>query len=240
MMTENAEREKRREKARRLKQSFELLRLCKETLENEGATWEKSKERRELEKQRLCRVQEGQTKKEALIQKREKEQLQRKITDSLATLPKNRQILLLREEERERLILLQEAKKEIWKRWRQRKGRGMKMNEIKQKDSAEDMERKLGKIEAEVERYHQELQAKELELKAKKDRKKRKEQKEKQWEMMRWLVSYIETNKEAWQKRRQEEIREREQQEAAEEWRLLTKEQRIEKLKGEEAEVRKT
>ena len=71
MMTENAEREKRRKKARRLKQSFELLRLCKETLENEGATWEKSKERRELEKQRLCRVQEGQTKKEALIQKRE-------------------------------------------------------------------------------------------------------------------------------------------------------------------------
>ena len=165
--------------------------------------------------------------------------MQRKITDSLATLPKNRQILLLREEERERLILLQEAKKEIWKRWRQRKGRGMKMNEIKQKDSAEDMERKLRRIEAEVERYHQELQTKELELKANKDRKKRKEQKEKQWEMMRWLVSYIETNKEAWEKRRQEEIREREQQEAEEEWRLLTKEQRIEKLKGEEAEVRK-
>ena len=46
-----------------------------------------------------------------------------KITETLEQLPKNTQILIEREEEKRKRILLQDAKQELWKRWRQRKGR---------------------------------------------------------------------------------------------------------------------
>ena len=44
------------EKAKKIKQSYELLNLCRKTLETEGITWKKSKERRELERTRLERI----------------------------------------------------------------------------------------------------------------------------------------------------------------------------------------
>ena len=112
-------------------------------------TWTKSKERRDLEKSRQSRIREGQAKKEALLEKREKEKIQLKITQNLALLPKNRQILLQREEEREKRMLLQETKKDMWRRWRQKKGRGTKETQGRQ-DPRESQEEKLLKIEAEV------------------------------------------------------------------------------------------
>ena len=134
--------EKRIQKAKRMHQSYELMRLCRKTLETEGITWAKSKERRELERSKELRLSEGQ--KKLLVEKREKETIQRKITENLALLPKNRQILLQREEEKERKMLLQETKKELWKRWRQRKGRGMR---DPVRDDKATLEQKLNKIE---------------------------------------------------------------------------------------------
>ena len=48
---------------------------------------------------------------------------QRKITETLEKLPENRRILVERELEKERRMNLKEAKEEIWKRWRQSKGK---------------------------------------------------------------------------------------------------------------------
>ena len=49
---EDLERKKRIEKAARLEKSYELLRLCRETLKAEGETWQISKARRELEREK--------------------------------------------------------------------------------------------------------------------------------------------------------------------------------------------
>ena len=63
------------------------------------------------------------------------------------------------------------------------------------------------------------------------DKKRRKEKKEKHWDMMKWVVAFIDENKEAWDQRRREETLERERRKEAEEWRLMSKEQRITKLR---------
>ena len=56
--------------------------------------------------------------------------------------------------------------------------------------------------------------------------------------MMKWIVGYIEANKEEWDRRRVEEIKEREESKKREEWRLLSQEEKIQKLREEEAEAR--
>ena len=52
-----------------------------------------------------------------------RKQVQLKITSTLKLLPKPTQILLEKEEDRKKRILLKEAKEDLWKKWRQRKGR---------------------------------------------------------------------------------------------------------------------
>ena len=59
-------------------------------------------------------------------------------------------------------------------------------------------------------------------------------------EIMRWIMSFIETNKEAWERRRKEEVQDREQQEDMRQWRLLTNDQKIRKLREEEEEASKS
>ena len=54
------------------------------TLEKEGVTWMKSKERRDLENTRQERIREGQAKKAVLLEKKEKEKMQTRITQNLA------------------------------------------------------------------------------------------------------------------------------------------------------------
>ena len=56
--------------------------------------------------------------------------------------------------------------------------------------------------------------------------------------MMKWIVGYIEANKEEWDRRRVEKMKEREESKKREEWRLLSQEEKIQKLREEEAEAR--
>ena len=53
--------------------------------------------------------------------------------------------------EKERLLYLKEAKEEIWKKWRQRKGRGLK--NPNEKAAEFTLEAKLIRIEKEIEKY---------------------------------------------------------------------------------------
>ena len=50
MLREEIERTERMEKAKRMQRGWELKRLCKEMIEENGEKWKKSKERRECEK----------------------------------------------------------------------------------------------------------------------------------------------------------------------------------------------
>ena len=94
-------------------------------IETEGDKWQKSKERRFEEKmkyeERERRLQVAGEKKRQTLDKLEKRKIQNKITENLRQLPENRRILIEREEEKERRLLLQEAKIELWKKWRKKK-----------------------------------------------------------------------------------------------------------------------
>ena len=122
--TEKSEREKDKEGE---KISFKLLQLCKELVEAEGTTWEKSKERRleekRIEEEKNERPKKAENKKNDLLIRIEKRKLQRRISDALKSQARNRIILLVRQEEKERQILLEETKLVLWRKWRQKKGR---------------------------------------------------------------------------------------------------------------------
>ena len=63
---------------------------------------------------------------------------------------------LTADKEKERRILLQETKKDLWKRWRQKKGRGMR--DPAKIGEKENLEKKLSRVEAEVIKYQEELE----------------------------------------------------------------------------------
>ena len=94
-------------------------------MEKEGENWKISKERRDLERQneteRMERLTRAGKKKKDTIQKIKCKEIQQKITKELNRLPRNRQILAEKEVERERLILMKEAKEELWRKWRQKR-----------------------------------------------------------------------------------------------------------------------
>ena len=166
--------------------SWKLLTLCREALEIDGTNWEKSKERRAEEKkkeeEKLERLRRAEIKRNTLTEKLEKRKLQTKITETLQELPQNRRILVEREKERERKLLLQEAKLELWKKWRQKKGRGKvpKITQMKEQEK-ESLTRELEKIEAEVEKYKEEIEEKRREVERKVSRIERKKQKERHY-----------------------------------------------------------
>ena len=53
------------------------------------------------------------------------------------------------------------------------------------------------------------------------------------------MTTYIEENQDNWERRRREQIREREEEREKEEWELMTRDQRLQKLREEEIKVRK-
>ena len=96
------------------------------------------------------------------------------------------------------------------------------------KEKIEHQEKNLKKIETEIEQF-------EKEIKVKNERAEKKKRKEKHWEMAKWLVEYIEENREIWRENEKEkEIKRREDEEDQELWDTLTRAEKIEELKKEE------
>ena len=109
MRREEEEREQRQKKARKIQQSYDLLRMCKEMMEKEGVHWAKSKERREYERGKAERMRMVEVKKKTLNEKEARKKMQQSITETLEKLPENRQKLIKMEEVKERRMMLQEA-----------------------------------------------------------------------------------------------------------------------------------
>ena len=194
-------RKERIEKAERLSKSWEQLRLCKKIIEEEGTKWRKSAERREIE------LKQEEEKRERLAKARGKEeeckkrQVQKKITEVLEKLPENRREIIRREEEREKRILLKEAKEEMWRRWRQKKGRnvnGWKRRTPGREEEMKELNTMLDRAESELKTYEIEMERRTKEERERNKRLTTKREKEKKWEMMRWIVEYIEVNKNHW------------------------------------------
>ena len=127
---EEIERLEKIEKAKRMEKGWDLIKLCKKMMQEEGFNWKISQERREqMRKEEIERTERkgrAAVKKTETLEKIENKNLQRKITDTLGKLPRNRRILLEREIEKERRITIKEAREELWKRWRHSKGKKKK------------------------------------------------------------------------------------------------------------------
>ena len=146
--------------------------------------------------------------------------IQKKITETLQKLPRNTQILIEREEEKRRRILLQEAKQELWRRWRQKKGRETEFTKDTRKLDEED---RLKRIEREVKKHQEELEERKRKEEELKERKHKQAEKKKRWEMLRWIVAFIEERKPEWEKRKAKEL---EKRRATERERIGEKEER--------------
>ena len=88
-------------------------------MKEEGYNWKISKERRDIEREqnrdREERLERANAQKERTLYTLERKEKQRKITETLDKLPKNRQIILERELEKERRLTLKEAREDVWK-----------------------------------------------------------------------------------------------------------------------------
>ena len=236
MRAEEIGRKERAEEERSLANSYELLNLCKETLKEEGETWQVSRERRELEREkdleRRDRLDRAKVRKNETLEKIRVKEIQLKITETLKEIPSNRRKIVEAQVDKERLLDLKEAKQKIWRKWRQNKGKKIDFP-IRETGKNAAWEEKLKKIEREVEKYKVELEnAKKEDAKraAKLEKKKRKLA---HWEMMKWVISFIEENKERWDRMKQKRRKDREEEAASNEWKTKTMEEKILQLQTE-------
>ena len=234
------------EKAIRLTKSFDLLRLCTELLREEGETWKISSERREIEKQkeleRHDKLKKAGKKKIETLEKLKVKEKQTKITEMLAELPDNRRKMLEIRLEKERILDLKEAKERLWKKWRYSKGKKDLYQKIKKdkNETPESLENKLRKIEQEIENYKKELETIKKEKERKETKINKKKKKQEHWEMMKWLVQFIEENQEHWNRIRKEQEEDRELVLEMERWENMNRTEQINKILQEEKEQNKT
>ena len=249
LLREEKERCDRIEKAKRMQKGWELMRLCRNMIEENGETWKKSKARRDIEReeeeQRKERKAKAAEKKKQTIEKIESRRKQQKITDCLMKLPENRKRLVEKEEEKMRKMMMEEAETELWRKWRQKKGRGMiNWAQIGEKDT---MEQKLMIVETQVEKYKLELERIAMRRARREDDERREEaernrrmetkkKNEKHWEMMRWVTKFLKENSELWKNRRDDELEHRRKREEIEEWMKKSDDEKIEKIKAEKTE----
>ena len=152
----------RKEKAKKLERSFELLRLCTEVLKEKGKKWAVTKERRELEMiketEKHERITKAKSKQKEIRDQVKKQTTQTKITKKLAELPSNRRIILEARIETERKLELKEAKMKLWKKSRENKRTKETPIIIPKKDSQETLDKKMKNIEEEILKYKEELE----------------------------------------------------------------------------------
>ena len=130
---------------------------------------------------------------------------------------------------------LKEAKRELWTKWN-RKGE----YKIKQKEeeTMKELERKLNKIEKVAKEYEEILEKEMIEIQDKAETKYRrlekKNKKEQHYEMLRLTVQFIEDHKEQWEADRKQNRNAESEEQEMREWKNLTKEEKINKMKQEE------
>ena len=115
---EELERIRRIEKARRLSKSWELMRLCKEYIQENSSRWMGREDEEEKERKREERRLKAGGKKEESRRKQEEKKKVQKITDLLAKIPVVEAQRIEIEVKRRERNELKEIKENIWKKWR--------------------------------------------------------------------------------------------------------------------------
>ena len=140
--------------------------------------------------------------------------------------------------EKERILDLKEVKQKMWKKWRQNKGKKVTYPKLR-KGITMEWEEKLEKIDLKVENYKTELENAKREEAKKAEKKEKKKRKQAHWDMMKWIVQFIDENKEKWDKIKKQKKLDMKLQTEKEEWVTKTKEEKI-KLLQEEKIKKKT
>ena len=139
---EESEDEERRERAAKKEKSWELLRLCKKYILENGRTWKINKEDRQDELKKNIRLIKVAEKKEEM----RKNLIQKKLTECWLQLPEKEKHKFRGEEERRKRLELKEVKENLWKwRTRQDKKNGSKRKD--QKGRTEDMDDNIMRLE---------------------------------------------------------------------------------------------
>ena len=236
IIEEEDERVRRSQEEKNLAKSFELLNLCKQTLREEGETWQVSKERRELEKvketERRERLARAGQKKADIMGKLKVREIQTTISQRLSEVPENKRKLIEARIEKERMMDLKEVKQKMWKKWRQNKGKKINYPKL-EKGSTLEWEEKLKKIDIEVENYKTELENAKKEEAKKAEKKEKKRRKQSHWDMMKWIVQFIDENKEKWDRIKKQKKLDMKLELEKEEWIKKSKEEKIKLLQAE-------
>ena len=243
--------------ATRLEKSWELIRVCKKIIKEQGPGWQESKENRE--QQRKFEMEKVERKKRAEIGK---EDTLRRITEQKllklsAMLPERSRMKIEDEESRKKRILLQETQSNLWKKWR---GRIPNRKEYQHMEKEQRLETQLKRVEKELENYKKELENKKEQERREEERRKKyvaekkfkeneriqkdkekaaklkkKKMLEKHWEMLRWLNNFISENKEVWEELEIAKEMEKLEEEKEQKWKGLSEQEKIEDVKKEQS-----
>ena len=206
-------------------------------------------ERNKLE-ERQERIKRAEIQKQKYMEKERKNNIQMRITQSLGELPENKRILLDREMEKERRLLMKEAKEEIWKKWRQKKGRKSTNPKIKTREDKDPLEEKLMKVELEVAKYkeirekmrYDEMKGREKNEEDEETRKTRrlatKKRLEGYWEKLRWVTKILEETSDLQSQIKKMRSKDAGVEERKRNWNMLSEEKKKETLKREVMEER--
>ena len=132
-----------------IEKSYDLIKLCREFLEENCKTWEKRRDYREKEEERKIRLEKAGRKKRESI----KTHLEKKIEKGLELLPHEEREKLEREDMREKRLELQQTKQSLWKLRNKEKKRKV---EKRNRDEMITLEEKWRYIEEKIEEIRKE------------------------------------------------------------------------------------
>ena len=215
IVKENVEKNKRLEenrnykikKAENLKNSWELMRVCRNFIQENEGDWLEGIEKSNLRREKI--LEEEKKKERFRVVERKKgeiktKKLQSRINFATKSLGSEGKKAWGQEIKKERLEIA-EAKENIWK-WRENGGgKTKKGKEKKEMPKEKELEEKLGKllqliekekIEAEAWRERKDNERKEVlkETEKKRMRLDRKKKLEEKWQTLRWVTRYLEEN----------------------------------------------
>ena len=209
------------ERAKKLEQSWDLMRQCRRILKENHTKWLDTEERKEeFDKnvKKMEQLEKAAKKKMEFKEKQEIKTKNQKITTLLKTIPKTEAQRIEEEVRRVEKLELQEVKKNLWKKWR---GKAKVLdNKTKIPKETDKLDKKIAEIEGKIREYERN----------KEERLKRKEKKQMDWKnshrmiiedtwaMIRWLHQFIDENKFEWERRRKVEIEERSKEGEYERW----------------------
>lgn len=188
--------------------AWRLYRDCKEYLEENERNWQLGKEARKAEERKQERLAQARWRQQELKER----VLERKVKESIESLPTDERLRIQKAEAREKRLELQATKKSLYKLRNKEKVLARKSDWQERLDkisSLEDKLKKLQEISEEIERKHQEMEERKAQEKIKKERERQEkilkaEKLRQKWEMLRWVTSFLSENQEMWEQERLE------------------------------------